>query len=202
MFKKKFIIIIFLCVIVIWAKSDRETIYESFLEKIPRDKVVTIMEFKGNNANNFTKELMSFLINNNFIVVDYEMHKMVLNENLKYSEPVFDNKYSDNMPNLVSPDIAIFGSTNRQKSNFLFKQKEHLEYEINLIEIATGYIIFSYHDRIVAKQNIPILLLIISILLILAVSRGIIYLKRGYNVQYVIVAAMVLITLIIVWYFV
>ena len=204
MYSKNILFILaILLYVALFARSDRADIYTQIGEKIPQDRVVTITEFKGNFSQEFTRELISYLVNiRNITVVDYDIHKMVLDENLRYSEPVFDDKYSDALPSLVSPDISIFGSANRQKSNFLFKQREHLDYEINLIEINTGIIIFSKNDRIIARYNPPILLLIILILLILAVARWYIHLKKGYNVRHVLIIAMSLITLIIVWYLV
>ena len=200
---KKIGIILFLFILgVLFAKESQISVFDQIADRIPSTKVVTITDFKGNFAEEFSKELISFLVNRNFLVVDYDLHKMVLDENIKYSEPVFDDKYSDSLPNLVSPDIAIFGSANRQRSNFLFKQREHLDFEVNLIEINTGIIIYSTNDRIVARYNPPILLLIILIVLILAAARWFIYLKKGYNVRYVLISAMTLITMIIVWFLV
>jgi hypothetical protein len=185
------------------AKVDMSGIFEKVTQRIPDKKVVTITEFKGNYTEQFTQELLSYLINvTKTEVVDYERHKMVLEQNLLYAEPVFDDKYTDTLPNLVSPDIGIFGSANMQKSNFLFKRKQYLDYQINLIELATGVMIYSANDRVMIRHNPPIMLLIILIILILALARAISYMKKGYNVRYVIITAMALITVIIVWYLV
>ena len=201
--KKLFFILFVFFLCILEAKVDMVTIYEQIAEKIPATKVITITELKGNFADDFRRELTAYLVNTkNITVVDYDLHKMVLDENLRYSEPVFDDKYSDAMPQLVSPDISLFGSANQQKSNFLFKQREHLDYEVNIIEINTGIIIYSLNDRIITRYNPPILLLIILIVLILAAARWFIYLKKGYNVRYVLMGAMALITLIIVWFLV
>ncbi|MCL1826865.1 MAG: hypothetical protein FWG20_02385 [Candidatus Cloacimonetes bacterium] len=201
---KNFILVLLLAfTTLLFAKVKIDSIFEKLGQRIPENKVVTITEFKGNYTEQFTQELLSYLINvKQTEVVDYERHKMVLEQNLLYAEPVFDDKYTDALPSLVSPDIGLFGSANMQKSNFLFKRKEHLDYQINLIELATGVMIYSDNDRIIAKHNPPILLLIVLIVCILALARAIIYMKRGYNVRYVIISAMSLITLIIVWYLV
>jgi hypothetical protein len=199
--KKSIFLILLFVTVSLHAKPDKDRLYEQITANIPEGKVLTITEFKGNYAKEFTKELTQYIRESKEVYfIDYDIHKKVLDENIKYSEPVFDNKYSAAMPNLVSPDISIFGSANMQKSNFFFKRKEHLDYEINLVELSTGLILYNVNDRLRIKYNPPILLLIILIVLVLAVARWVIFLRRGYNVHYILFTAMLFITIIIVWY--
>ena len=184
--------------------SARETmidVYQRIADHVPEGKILTITEFKGNFADEFTKDLISFIqANKNVSFVDYDIHRRVLEESMRYSEPVFDDRYSDAMPKLISPEISIIGSANRQKSNFIFKQKEHFDYEINLVELSTGLILVNINDRIQLRYNPPIILLIILIALVVALARWIIHLKNGYNVLLIVSIAMGLISLIVVWW--
>ena len=201
--KFKTIILIFFLIsnIFLSARETMNDIYQRVTESIPEGKVLTVTDFKGNFADEFTRDLISYIQENkNVSFVDYDIHRLVLEESLRYSEPIFDDKFSDGIPRLTSPDISIIGSANLQKSHFLFKQREHFDYEINLVELSTGLILLNINDRIQIRYNPPILLLIILITLIIVVARWIIHLKNGYNFLVVISAAMGLITLIVVWY--
>jgi len=199
---KRILIVLFLfCSLHLYSSEAISDIYQKISVYIPEGKVLTVTEMKGNFSDEFVKGLISYLQENrNISFVDYDIHRQVLEESLRYSEPVFDDKYSDTMPRLLSPDISIIGSANRQRSNFVFKQKVHFDYEINLVEISTGLIIVNINDRILLKHNPPILLLVILIALVIIVARWVIYLKNGYNVLLIISVAMGLVTLIIVWY--
>jgi len=176
-------------------------IYETIVNQIPSDKVLTITEIKGSYSEEFTRGLKSYLNDNtNIQLVDYDIHKMALEESLRYAEPVFDNRFNETMPRLTTPEISIIGSANLQKSNFIFKQKEHFDYEIILVDLSTGLILANINDRVQMKYNPPILLLFILITLIIAVSRWIIHLRKGYNVLLILSFALGLITLIVVWF--
>ena len=178
-----------------------ENIYKKISEQIPDNKVLTITEIKGNYAEQFTLELKSYLNDNtNILLVDYNIHRLAIEESLRYAEPVFDSRFNENIPKLTTPEISIIGSANLQKSNFIFKQKLHFDYEINLVDLSTGIILVNVNDRIKVKNNPPILLLIILIALIIAVARWIVHLKNGYNVLLIFSIAIGLITLIVTWY--
>jgi len=181
-------------------ETTMNSLYEDIVAQFPQGKIYTITDFTGNYAKEFTQDLRATLLTKNVSYVDYDRHQMVLQETMKYSEPVFDDKYQQGLPNLVTPEIMIYGNANRQRSNFLFKQKEHLDYAVTLIEMDTGLILLTTNDRVQIRFNPPILLLIIVIVLTLAIARWIIYLKKGYNVRPVIVAAMLVITVIVVWW--
>jgi len=202
--KKVYILaLITLCLLSCAKEPDLTKVYENIARKIqfPTDKVYTITDFSGNYGSRFANDLKNALIKRYAIrFVDYDNTKKVLQETLKYSEPVFDDKYSNTLPNLISPDIIIYGSANRQKSNFLFKQKEHLDFQLTISEMDTGIILYTTTDRFQIRYNPPIILLIIAIVLILAIARWFIYLKKGYNVRYVILSAMLILTIIIVWW--
>lgn len=201
MIKRNYLILFLVLTSILLAKDKNSNYYEAIARQIPQGKVLTITEFRGNYADEFTRNLISNLKNRSDIsFVDYDIHRKVLEESLKYSEPVFDKKHSSGMPVLTSPDLGIIGSANMQKSNFLFKQKEHLDFNVNIVDLNSGVIILNVNERIQMKKNPPILLLIIVILLIIAVSRWIIFLKNGYSVLFITSFAMFLITLIIVWY--
>ena len=198
------LLILFLFLFLTTLLHPRETmtdIYQRIADNIPDNKVLTISEFKGNYANEFTREMLSFIIERkNISFVDYNIHRLVLEESLRYAEPVFDDKYNDTMPNLISPDIAIFGSANIQKSNFIFKQREHFDYEVNIVELSTGLILANLNDRIQVKYNPPIILIIVLITLIILVARWVIYKQNGYHILVIVSVAMGLITLILVWF--
>ena len=187
---------------VLYAKISLEDIFsDEFLSPFPDEAVYTVTDFRGNYANEFTTQLINDLrTKKNIQFVDYDDQKMVLHEMLKYTEPVFDGKHSDGMPNFVSPDYMIRGSANLQKSNILFKQKQHLDYELNLFELSSSLNLLNVNERIRYRYNPPILLLIILIVLILGIARWMIYLKRGYNVKSIIIASMLLVTVILVWW--
>ena len=183
------------------ARESMTDIYQKIAENIPENKILTITDFKGNYADEFTRGLVSYIqANKNVSFVDYDIHRLVLEESMRYSDPVFDDRFTDAMPRLTSPEISIFGSANLQKSNILFKQREHFDYEVNLVELNTGLILVNINDRMQVRTNPPILLLIILIALIIAVARWIIHLKNGYNVRLIMSIAMGVITLIVVWY--
>jgi hypothetical protein len=195
------VLIILLITTTVLLSEKRSLITSDILQNLPHDKVYTITEFKGNYAPEFTRELIQILRSEkNITFVDYDIHRMVLDENLRYAEPVFDDKYSEGIPSLISPDISIIGSANRQKSNIIFKQKEHLDYDITFIELATGIILDNINGRVQVRYNPPILLLIFVIALVLLIARWIIYLQRGYNVRAIVVCAMAVVTFIVVWY--
>jgi len=191
-----------LCQVTLFAKIDLQALFtDDFVAQFPSDKIYTVTEFSGNYADEITLQLINALrTKKNIQFVDYDDQKMVISESLKYSEPVFDGKYSDSMPNLSTPDYMIHGTANLQRSNLLFKQKEHLDFMINLTDLSTGITLLNISERIQYRYNPPILLLITVLVLILAIARWIIYLKRGYNVMYIIIAAMLLVTLIVVWW--
>jgi len=185
----------------LFAREINTDIFRRIAEHIPENQVLTITDFKGNYASEFTRALMSYLqVHRNISFIDFDIHRMVLEEQIRFSEPVFDDKFTDEMPRLISPDIGIIGSANQQRSNVLFKQREHLDYEINLVDLNTGLILLNLNDRIQTRYNPPLLLLGIMIVLILAIARWIIHLKKGYNVFTVICIASFFVVLIIVWY--
>jgi len=196
----RLLIILLLCFAFLNAKITMNSLYESIIAQFPEDKVYTITDFSGNYAKDFSQNLRATLLRKNILYVDYDIHQKVLQETLKYSEPVFDDKYQQNMPSLITPEILISGNASLQKSNFLFKQKEHLDFQVTLIEMDTGLILRTTNDRVQFRYNPPILLLIIVIVLILAVARWVIYLKKGYNVRHIIVGAMLVVTVIVVWW--
>ncbi|MCL2065237.1 MAG: hypothetical protein FWG98_12840 [Candidatus Cloacimonetes bacterium] len=202
MIKKSIFFTLFLCLnIFLLARASMTDVFQNIADQIPEGKVITITDFQGNYAEEFTNDLINYIqMHKNVSFVDYDIHRRVLETQSMYSEPVFDDKFTDTMPRLISPDIGIFGSANLQRSNLLFKQKEHFDYEINLVELSTGLILVRQNDRIQVRFNPPILLLIILIALIIAVARWVIHLKNGYNVRLIISIAMGIITLIVVWY--
>ena len=198
--KKLLLVLLFFCVS-LYAREINTEIFRRIAEHVPENQVLTITDFRGNIASEFTGALMSYLqIHKNISFVDYDIHRMVLEEQIRFSEPVFDDKFTDTMPQLISPDIGIIGSANQQRSNILFKQREHLDYEINLVDLNTGLILLNLNDRMRTRYNPPLLLLGIMIVLILAIARWIIHLKKGHNVFKVICVASFFVVLIIVWY--
>jgi len=202
--KRIIIITILLLTIISCTKEpDLSKTYENIIRQyqFPSEKIYSITEFAGNYGFEFAIGIKNALIKRHKVTfVDYDNTQKVLAETMKYAEPVFDDKYTNALPHLTSPDIIIYGSANRQKSNILFKQKEHLDYQFTVTELDTGIILYSHGDRVALRYNPPVVLLIIAIVLTLAIARWIIYIKKGYNVRYVIISAMLILTLIIVWW--
>ena len=200
-FKKTVILMLLLSCLLLHARDVNTEIFQRIAEHVPEGKVLTITDFRGNHATEFTRGLISYLRTHKRVdFVDYDIHRMVLGENLRYSEPVFDDRFTESIPRLTAPDVGIIGSANLQRSNFLFKQREHLDFELNLVELSTGLIIANINDRIQVRYNPPILLLVILIALILGVARWIIYLKNGYKVMFIMSITLFLIAVVIVWY--
>jgi hypothetical protein len=198
---RQILLVLFLLFACLFAREINTDIFRRIVEHVPEGKVLTITDFRGNYATEFTKAMMSYLqVHRNISFIDFDIHRMVLEEQMRFSEPVFDDKFTDEMPQLISPDIGIIGSANQQRSNILFKQREHLDYEINLVDLNTGLILLNLNDRIQTRYNPPLLLLGIMIVLILAIARWIIHLKKGYNVFIVICIASFFVVLIVVWY--
>jgi len=198
---RKILLILFLLSTCLFAREINTDIFRRIAENVPEGQVLTITDFRGNYAAEFTRALMSYLqVHKNISFIDFDIHRMVLEEQIRFSEPVFDDKFTDEMPRLISPDLGIIGSANQQRSNVLFKQREHLDYEINLVDLNTGLILLNLNDRIQTRYNPPLLLLGIMIVLILAVTRWIIHLKKGHNVFTVICVASFFVVLIVVWY--
>jgi hypothetical protein len=186
----------------VFSIDQLEESFEFMMSRLPQGSVVTITEFTGNFADEFTQGFKSFVTTHesDVNIVDFEIHRVVLLESLRYSEPVFDDRFADTMPSLRSPDISLMGSSNLQGRGFMLRRRQHLDFQVNLVEIATGIIILNHNERIIIRHNIPYLLLAILIGLILGVTRLIIHLRRGYNVFWFIAGALFLIVLIIMWF--
>jgi hypothetical protein len=169
---------------------------------VPEGSVITITEFTGNHAHEFTQAFKSFVTTHesDIDIIDFDMQRAVLMESLRYSEPVFDDRFIDVMPSLRTPDVSLMGASNLQRRGFLLRRRQHLDFQVNLVEIQTGIILLNLSDRILISHNVPIVLLAILIALILGITRLIIHLRRGYNVFWFIVGALFIIVLIIVWF--
>jgi len=198
--KIKLLIILVLINTLLHAKDIDTAIFQRIIKEIPEGQVLTVSEFRGNFATEFTRDLKSYLTQNNIRFTSETVQRTVLEERDRHSEPIHDGRLSE-FPSFTSPDLVIYGSAVLQHNrNFLFKQREHLDIEINIADLNTSLIILNLNERFIKRYNPPLLLLLIVVVLILTIARLIIHLKRGYNVFAVICVAMFLVALIVAWY--
>jgi len=164
--------------------------WNSIIEHISRGKILTFSEFKGNYANELAQELLLFLRDEQgYQVVDWDTEQTVYSKDqLRWNNRV------------IIPEIEIRCSAHKQKSNFIFKRQEHLDYELYFIEITTGKIIYNIHERIRTKLNPPIILFVFLFFLCVIFGGSIIYYHKGHGVKYLLSGSMSLILLIIIWF--
>ena len=81
MIKRNLLILLLVLTSFLQAKDKNTNYYEAIARQIPQGKVLTITEFRGNYADEFTRNLISYLKNRSDIsFVDYDIHRKVLEE--------------------------------------------------------------------------------------------------------------------------